>query len=357
MTATADAPPWEPDEERIIGTDLELTIEVNRGRLVPGGSILDAPTEVESVWGDGQRSLWAKGEPFILCGPDGSGKTSIAQQVVLHAIGVRTGDFLGLPVETGGKVLYLACDRPTQAMRSFRRMVTEVDRPQLDERLAVWRGPLPFDLAKNPLGLVLMARHFGADKIVVDSIKDVAADISKEEAGLGLNNAFQHAVSEGIDVCGLHHQRKAQQGAGKPNHLSDVYGSRWITAGAGSVVMLWGEAGDPVVDFTHLKQPSETVGPLKVLHDHLAGISTMAESADAWTVVQDARNGVTAAGAAMVMFSESSPSRNQVEKARRQLEGLAKRGKAHKRDGSKGGKAGENAAIYFPLTVIDGGLR
>lgn len=356
-TSLEDAPAWSPDEERQSGTDLELTIAVNRARGVRGGAVLDAPTEVESVWGDGSRSLWAKGEPFIICGPDGVGKTTLAQQLILHLTGTLGGEFLGFPVESSGKVLYLACDRPTQALRSLRRMVTEDDRSQLDESLVIWRGPLPFDLGKNPMGLVALANYYGATKVIVDSLKDVAADLSKEEAGLGLNSAFQNCVATGIDVCGLHHQRKQQSGAGKPNHLSDVYGSRWITAGAGSVVMLWGEAGDLVVDLDHLKQPSETVGPLKVIHDHLNGVSTVAETVDAWTVVRDARNGVTAAGVAMVMFSEPSPNRNSIEKARRQLDRLAREGKVHRRDGAKGGKAGDNAATYFPLTVIEGGQK
>lgn len=351
------APPWVPDEERATGTDVELTIAVNESRGVRGGAVLDAPEEVVSVWGDGPRSLWAKGEPFILCGPDGVGKTTLIQQLVLHMTGTIPGDFLGFPVESAGKVLYLACDRPTQALRSFRRMVTEADRPSLDDRLVIWRGPLPFDLAKNPMGLLTLANHFGADKVVVDSLKDVAADLSKEEAGLGLNTAFQHCVATGIEVCGLHHQRKQQSGAGKPNHLSDVYGSRWITAGAGSVAMLWGEAGDLVVDFDHLKQPSETVGPVKVIHDHLNGVSTVAETVDAWKVVRGATKGVTASGAAMVMFAEPQPTRNSVEKARRQLDRLAREGKVHRRDGTKGGKPGENAATYYPLAVIDGGQK
>jgi RecA-family ATPase len=60
-------------------------------------------------------------EPFILCGPDGVGKTTIAQQLVLHLVGAIDGPFLGLSVQSAGRVLYLACDRPPQALRSFRR--------------------------------------------------------------------------------------------------------------------------------------------------------------------------------------------------------------------------------------------
>ena len=44
---------------------------------------LDAPTHVEAVWGDGSRVLWAQGEPLMIAGPDGVGKTTIGQQLTL----------------------------------------------------------------------------------------------------------------------------------------------------------------------------------------------------------------------------------------------------------------------------------
>ncbi|MGO8723776.1 MAG: AAA family ATPase [Acidimicrobiales bacterium] len=344
-----------PHDDGIEVSNVDLLIELSAHRAARGGVVLDAPETVESRWGDGHRCLWARNEPFVMCGPDGVGKTTVAQQLVLHLIGVLSGLFLGLPVQLAQRVLYLACDRPTQALRSFRRMVTDEHRELLDERLAVWRGPLPFDLAREPKALVTLAQRFGADVIVVDSMKDIAADLSKEETGLGLNAAFQHAVAEGIDVLGLHHQRKQQPGAGKPRHLSDVYGSRWLTAGAGSVVMLWGEAGDSVVDLDHLKQPDETIGPLKVLHDHANGISTVAETRDAWSIVHDARNGVTAITVAATLFGSPTPGRNEIEKARRQLDRLAKEGKVYKRDGTKGGSRGGDATTYYPLAIVQGG--
>ncbi len=350
----ADASRWGDDLEALLvsRTDPQTLIELSAHRAATGGQILDAPEIVESVWGDGHRCLWAKGEPFLICGPDGVGKTTIAQQLTLHLAGVLDGPFLGLPVRSTGRVLYLACDRPTQALRSFRRMVGEADHELLDERLTIWRGPLPFNLANEPRGLVDLARHFGVKTIMTDSLKDVAPDLSKEESGLGLNTAFQNAVAEGIEVGGLHHQRKQQSGATKPRHLSDVYGSRWITAGAGSVVMLWGEPGDLVVDFDHLKQPDETVGPFKVIHDHVYGVSSLAESVDAWSVVKRAYGGVTASAVAGQMFDAAAPDRNQIEKARRQLERLWREKKIHKRDGHKGGKTGENAALYSAVTDI-----
>jgi replicative DNA helicase len=345
----AELAPWELEGRH---SDVAVLVELSAHRAAKGGDILDAPEMVESIWGDNHRCLWAKGEPFLLCGPDGVGKTALAEQLALHRCGVGDGMFLGLPVQSSGRVLYLACDRPTQAIRSFRRMVGDADRELLDERLTIWRGPLPFNLASEPKGLVELGHHFDAETVVIDSLKDVASDLSKEESGLGLNAAFQNAVAEGIEVAGLHHQRKQQSGTAKPRHLSDVYGSRWITAGAGSVVMLWGEAGDLVVDFDHLKQPDETVGPLKIIHDHVYGQSTVAESVDAWSVVKCARNGITAAAVATEMFGAPAPTRNELEKARRQLERLTREGRIHKRDGARG--RGGNAALYSSLSVMQG---
>ena len=62
-------------------------------------------------------------------------------------------------------------------------------------------------------------------------------------------------VASEIEVVVSHHQRKATGYNKKPTTLADVYGSTWLTAGAGSVVLLWGEAGDPIVELTHLGSP------------------------------------------------------------------------------------------------------
>jgi hypothetical protein len=120
-------------------------------RLVAGGDfVLDEPETIPAVWGDGERVLWTEGEGVMITGHQGVGKTTVAQQLVLHRIGLRAGDFLGLPVtKIDRPILYLAMDRPRQAARSLRRMVAESDRQLLNEPLVVWRGPLPVDPAKD----------------------------------------------------------------------------------------------------------------------------------------------------------------------------------------------------------------
>jgi replicative DNA helicase len=329
----------------------EVLLELNSHRAQPGDSVLDTPEVVRSRWGRGHQCLWPKGEPFMIVGPEGVGKTTIAQQLALALGQILPASLLGFVVEPVGRVLYMACDRPSQADRSFRRMVGESDRSALHDRLVIWRGPLPFDLAGEPGALLAMARRFGCDVVVVDGLKDVAADLSREESGVGLNRAVQECVSEDVDVLALHHQRKAQAGAGRPNRLADVYGSRWLTAGFGSVVMLWGEPGDPVVELTHLKQPDETVGPFSVVHDQPAGRTTVVEHLDAYAVVTRSANGSTAGEVASALFGESD--RNAAEKARRQLGRLVDEGKLHRREGAaRGGAKGREPDRYYPVTAL-----
>jgi replicative DNA helicase len=235
---------------------------------------LDAPKTIPAIWGHRTEVIWAEGEPTVIYAPDGVGKTTIAQQLMLRRIGIGQPELLGLPVAAipdGKKILYLALDRPRQASRSLRRMVSEDDRGMLFERLAVWRGSVPFDIVRNPGSLAAFALERNAGAVVIDSVKDIAANLSDEETGMAIHRAWQLCIEAEVEVLALHHPRKAQPGNKRPTALSDVYGSRWITAGCGSVILVWGEAGDPVVEFVHLKQPADTVGPFKLLHNNQAG--------------------------------------------------------------------------------------
>lgn len=312
--------------------------------------ILDAPLEVAAIWGRDNEVLWARGETLMILAPQGLGKTTIAQQIALCRIGLRD-QFLGWPVEPSpGKVLYLAADRPSQARRSFRRMVSEADREVLRERLVVHGGPLPFDLAKEPAALAEFALNLGCTTIIVDSLKDVALDLSKDETGSRVNAAFQTCLAGGIEIMVLNHPRKAPQAnsKGEPAHISldDSYGSTWITAGMGSVLALSGKAGDLVVDVHHLKAPLEQLHSFKVIHDPDRGETTVTERPDLWEYMQQHPEGVTAKQAAQVLSSTDNPSRNDVEKARRRLRGWVERGFIIEIEGKSGGAGGGKETVW-----------
>jgi replicative DNA helicase len=307
--------------------------ETHTNRAVDGATfILHEPDQIPAHWGRTDQVLWAEGEGLLLVGPDGVGKTTIAQQLVLARIGLAD-NFLGYPVAPAkGRVLYIAADRPRQAARSFARMVNQDQACQLEERLIVWPGPLPFDPLTNHHGLADMAEELAATDIFIDSLKDIALDLSKDETGSRLNIALQECVARHLEVCALHHQRKeGRDGSGKPNRLADVYGSRWITAGMGSVFCVWGEPGDAIVELLHLKQPAEDVGPLELIHDHTRGTTTREARSSVEEILQEhATTGLEVKTLASRLYKEPEPNKKQTERARRRLESLVNAGHAER---------------------------
>lgn len=340
MTDTTYAPPppgaarmddpYDVEDQVVDTTPFDEQPIEDRSLFRNGASfVLDVPDGVPAVWGSGDEVLWAAGEALMVVGPQGVGKSTVIQQLVRARLGLGDTRVLGFPVEPGLRnVLYLACDRPRQIRRSMARMFTEADRTTLDQRLVVWEGPPPHDFAKHPNVLATMCHRAGADTVIVDSLKDVAVGLKEDEVGAAYNRARQLAITHaGVEIIEAHHQTKrGAGGTGKPDSLADVYGSGWLTAGAGSVLLLWGEAGDPIVEMRHLKQPHEPVGPLRIRHDHQAGTSHTWHVTDLVLLASAAIGGITAKQAATALFDTQKPTASQTEKARRKLEALAKPG-------------------------------
>lgn len=324
--------------------------------IVPGGDfVLDAPTTVPAIWGEGDQVGWAEGETLAIVGPEGTGKSTLAQQLVYGRVGLRP-TVLGFPVaESSSRVLYLAMDRPAQIARSMRRGVREEDRALLNERLVVQRGPLAADVAANPPSLLDLAVAVGADTIVVDSLKDLAMQIGKEETGAPLNRAFQLCLAEGVEVVVVNHMRKSQGQNKKPDTLDDVYGSRMLTAGMGSVLLIWGEPGDLALELSQLKSPAERVGPLDIILEPDTGTFTVdrSERVNAVEFVRQQPSGeCTVRAWANYRFSDFEAAdprkqRSHTQAARRELDGLHKRKLLDKRDGAVGGAGGGTATVYF----------
>lgn len=293
-------------------------------RVHDGASfLLDIPPIPPAVWGKGTEILWSRGEALIIAGPQGVGKTTLAGQLLRGALGLMPDGVLGYPVAPcDHRVGYLAMDRPEQARRNLSRMFHPDEREYLAEFLRFWTGPPPTDMAADPETLVRIARQLEVDMLFVDSLKDAAIGLSKDEVGAGYNRARQLCLEEGVQLAELHHMVKNGADGKAPKQLRDVYGSGWITAGAGSVIVLWGDAGDPIVEFHHLKQPLDEVGPFKVLHNRETGLSEMHHDEDTDVIGlarRCATTGITAREAAACLYATEHPTNAQSEKARRKL--------------------------------------
>lgn len=309
--------------------------------------VTESGADTDPLWGTREQTAWASGESLMLVGAPGVGKTTLAHQVVFARLGLADS-VLGMPVAPGKRVLYLALDRYKQIARALARRIQPEHEARLRDGLAVWQGPLPSTLDKEPDLLLDLAKAHGADTIVIDSLKDAVSTLVDDALGVAYNNARQRAMRDGVEVIELHHQRKAGEGtprAQKPT-LDRVYGSTHIVSGAGSVLYVGGEAGDLAVTLHHLKTPTGEIGPLQVIHDHERGTSMVDPALDPVEILRGRPDGLTVRELARIESGENNPDRAATEKARRTLDRLVKTGLAVKAEGAAGGSGGGQQARY-----------
>jgi hypothetical protein len=322
-------------------------------RFVSGYDFINDPSSVdEAIWGIGNDCLWSKGESLVIAAPPGVGKTTLAVQLVECRIGASSGSVLGHQVAASEHpTLYLAMDRPRQIRRAMARQLGGLTPEQLS-LLVVRKGPPEFDLGRRPETLIEMADKANAKTVFIDSLKDAVVGLSDDESGGNVNRAVQMCIVNDVDVVVLHHQRKKQAGSEKPKTLDDVYGSTWITSGAGSVILLWGAAGDAVVEFRHLKQPANEIGPMKIELDNRAGVWSVHEGFDLMAYVRGCGDmGTTASEAARGQWDKARPSGAETARTRRKLEALVTDGLATKGEPSLGGDGGTQGARYFAVQL------
>ena len=314
-------------------------------RIVDGAAfILSAPEKIPAVWGRDDEVLWAEDESLMIAGTLGLGKTTLAGLLVRALL--FGGEVLGFPVLPAGEpILYLAMDRPRQIARSMRRQFRGEHQRRLSERLVVWQGPPQEDMAKDPGLLRELARKAGARHVFVDSLKDAAIKLSDDEVGAAYNRARQLLISDGCQLCELHHLVKRASG----DSVDDIYGSRWLTAGAGSLILLRGEPGDPIIKFKHVRSPAAEVGPFQLLSVQETGEISIYSSVDLIELAKSASElgGLTAKATACALFEKDKPTRAEIEKARRRLDKLTVHGKLRQEEGHRGGQVADGEARWL----------
>ena len=185
-------------------------------------------------------------------------------------------------------------------------------------------------------------------------MKDLCSGLTKDEDGIGFNAAIQLVIGNGTEVVSLHHQRKANADNKKPDKLSDVYGSNWLTAGQGSVLLLWGEPGARSVELSHLKQPQERIPPIIINHEHASGESAATDPME--RLLELARNagdlGITEAEAVRAIFDIGQLDDgydNAKKSVRRRLDRLVDHKHLVYAAGSRGGSGGGGKAARWTI--------
>ncbi|QRY55212.1 AAA family ATPase [Mycolicibacterium septicum] len=294
--------------------------------------MFDADDTVVELWGQGDDILWAEGEACLIAGGQGLGKSTLAGQLIRAQLGLQDR-VLGLPVTRVNRpILLLAMDRPRQLRRSMRRQFSEEERAAISGRLLIRPGPPIMDMAVDPTLLLRMAEAAGAGVVYVDSLKDAAVGLSTDEVGAMYNRARQSVLAAGINLCELHHIKKPSND-GSGGGISEVYGSTWLTSGAGSVIMLSGEPGDLEVRFRHVKSPANEVGPWKIHLDPDKGAFSVRQIDLLVSVKNAGADGLTAEDAAMDIYECRRPTSSEKKKAERKLDAMVARGLLVKQQG------------------------
>lgn len=334
--------------------------------ITAGTWLFDEPVG-DPIWGNGPKILWALLQAVLIVSADGLGKTSVAQQLCLHLLGVRPPSFLGFevkPLPEDQIIVYLAMDRPEQARQSMLRMVSPTDKEELDRRCHLWQGPMPISVAQPGAMADWLQAEFGehVGAVVVDTYKDFGLALSDDAVGIAINSAMQEVIARGIQWLGLTHPTKDGRSL---RTLEDVYGSRHLFSGCGSVLGLRGAvSGTTNVELAQLKTPIESVFPLRLVHDHATGTTMRRPGANAIRdlLVEGGEEGVGEDKVCLILFGHDGGeegSKHKDRKAtRRQLEKLEEEypdSVSHK-PGQSGGKVGGgSAARWFakPLEALN----
>lgn len=181
---------------------------------------------------------------MLLTGPQGIGKTQLALDLASRMV-------LGEPMlkrpTAPKKIGFLSLEMGLADLKVFvgkqAQAYSAEERKKLDKGLRLFPVGEPIYL-NNPNERRIvedLIRDESFDGLVIDSLGSVTdGELSSEKEAKNLMNWFDSLRQKyNCFIVAIHHHRKASAENKKPNKLSDVFGSQYITARATSVLCLW----------------------------------------------------------------------------------------------------------------------
>lgn len=211
--------------------------------FIPMGfnSILTSKLTLEWVW----KGLLQKGGYFLLTGPSGVGKTQFSLDAAMHmAMGE---EFLGRSMTGEHKIGFFSLEMGQVDLKSFLELqakgLSSEELSKLEERLKFYPLGEPLYLTVESIQEQVeeAIKEHGFTGLIFDSLGSVTTEsLSSEENVKKLmdwNDKLRKRL--GVFTWFIHHHRKATGDNRKPNKLSDVYGSQYITARTTTTLALW----------------------------------------------------------------------------------------------------------------------
>jgi len=203
--------------------------------------ILNDPVEIEwQIEGLLQRS-----GIMLLAGSPGVGKSQISMRALM-AMAMGQEKFLGLPLQEGCQpAIFFSLEMPTVELKilfqSMLKSMTQDERNTLDKYLLWHDAGLPINF-RDPLVRQRVEKSIeenGIQTLAIDSLSKMGIrKMQDEEAIIEMMEWFDHVrFTYNTSIWVIHHNRKANSDR-KADTLDDVYGSRFLTAGATSIVTM-----------------------------------------------------------------------------------------------------------------------
>jgi AAA domain-containing protein len=216
--------------------------------LVPIGalSLIQSEVNLEWVW----EGLLQRGGYLLLTGPSGVGKTQLSLDFGASAALGR--NFLDTTTKGPIKIGFFSLEMGLVDLKHFVQSqfihYTQDELKILEENLRFYPLGEPLylnrDEEKNRIEDTI--KKEGLQGIIIDSLGSTTEGELGEERDTKNLMDWLDRVRQQYEIFAwvVHHHRKATGENKKPNKLSDVYGSQYITARATTVLCLW-DAGVP----------------------------------------------------------------------------------------------------------------